>query len=100
MFRAIKSLLDAPESETRPLAEQRQLQLAVAVLLHEARRADYSEDASEWATAEQALCDLFAVSSEESTGILTDGRAKAQQLTSLYAPVATIKRLWGMPERI
>ena len=38
-------------------AQERQLYLAVAVLLHEARRADYAEGDAESAAAEQALAE-------------------------------------------
>jgi uncharacterized tellurite resistance protein B-like protein len=56
--------------------ERRHLQVSVAVLLHEARRAD------------------------EAAELLKEGRAKAEQLTSFYAPLTVIKRDFSMPERI
>jgi uncharacterized tellurite resistance protein B-like protein len=99
MFRALKNLLEGP-AESGSASEQRHLQVAVAVLLNEARRADYDEGDAEWAIAEEALCDLFGISTDESTEILKEGHARQQQLSSLYAPVATIKRHWGMTERI
>jgi uncharacterized tellurite resistance protein B-like protein len=99
VFKALKSLLEAPEAATGPAGE-RHLQVAVAVLLHEARRADYTEDASEWAAAEQALHDLFGLGPEQIAEILAEGSARARQLTSLYAPLTTIKRHWGVAERM
>lgn len=49
------------------------LELAIAVLVHEARRA---------------------------AELLAQGREKAQHLTSFFAPVTVIKRELGMPERV
>jgi uncharacterized tellurite resistance protein B-like protein len=68
--------------------------------LHEARRADYEHKQGESDVAELALRELFGVSAEEAASLLTDGRAKAEQLTSFYAPVSVIKRDFSMPERV
>jgi uncharacterized tellurite resistance protein B-like protein len=83
-----------------PGLERRHLQISVAVLLHEARRADYEHKQGESDVAELALHELFAVSAEEAASLLKDGRAKAEQLTSFYAPVSVIKRDFAMEERI
>ena len=77
-----------------------ELQLAVAVLLHEARRADYAEGSDESAPAEQALAEIFGLEPRESAGLLAQGRERAQQLTSFYAPVSVVKREFSMEERI
>ena len=83
------------------LNERRQLHLAVAVLLHEARRADYAApDEKESALARAALSDLCGLSDDQAAELLAQGHAKAQQLTSFYAPVSVIKRECSMPERI
>ena len=76
------------------------LQLAVAVLLHEARRADYAEGGEESARAAQALVELFALGPGEAAALLEQGRAKAQQLTSFFAPVSIVKREFSLDERI
>lgn len=84
-----------------PAYERRQLQLAVAVLLHEARRADYGERSDEEsARAETALVEIFGLERGESAALLEDGRERAEQLTSLYAPLSVIKREFSLPERI
>ena len=70
------------------------------MLLHEARRADYEHKAGESDVAESALRELFGVSAEEAAELLKEGRAKAEQLTSFYAPVTVIKRDFSMEERI
>jgi uncharacterized tellurite resistance protein B-like protein len=77
------------------------LRLAVAVLLHEARRADYAEgDRAESGAAEAALSELFGLDAAAAAELLAHGREKAQHLNSFYAPVSVIKRDFSMPERI
>jgi uncharacterized tellurite resistance protein B-like protein len=99
--RAFRRLFDAPHAEAAlPGYERRHLQLAVAVLLHEARRADYEEGCRESGAATRALMELFGVSHEEAAEVLAQGREKAEQLTSFYAPLETIKRDWSMTERV
>lgn len=102
MLKAIKRALAAAQGETRavPAYERRHLEVAVAVLLHEARRADYAEHGGESSAAETALVDMFGFEPPEAAALLTEGRAKAEQLTSLYAPLTVIKREFSMPERI
>jgi uncharacterized tellurite resistance protein B-like protein len=70
------------------------------VLLHEARRADYEHKEGESHLAELALRELFGVNADEAATLLKEGRAKAEQLTSFYAPVTVIKRDFPMAERI
>jgi uncharacterized tellurite resistance protein B-like protein len=103
VLRAIKRVFTAAQEETRavPAYERRQLQLAVAVLLHEARRADYGERSEEEsARAETALVEIFGLERGESAVLLDEGRARAEQLTSLYAPLSVVKREFSIPERI
>jgi uncharacterized tellurite resistance protein B-like protein len=102
VLKAIKRLLDAAPADTHavPAQERRQLQLAVAVLLHEARRADYAEGDEESRRAQQALAQIFGLGPGESAELLEQGRAKAEQLTSFFAPVSIVKRDFSMPERI
>ena len=80
--------------------ERRHLQVSVAVLLHEARRADYEHLEGESDVAELALRELFGVGADEAAELLKEGRAKAEQLTSFYAPLTVIKRDFSMAERI
>jgi uncharacterized tellurite resistance protein B-like protein len=102
MLRAIKRVFDAAQGDTHAVSghKRRQLQLAVAVLLHEARRADYVEGDEESVTAELALVEIFGLERRESAALLQEGRARAQQLTSFYAPVSVVKREFSLPERI
>jgi len=102
VLRTIKRLLSGAQAEMRDASgqETRQLQLAVAVLLHEARRADYVEDDEESATAQRALAEIFGIEPGEAAALLAQGREKAQQLTSFYAPVSVVKREFSLPERI
>ena len=102
MLRTIKRLLSGPQAEVRDASgqETRQLQLAVAVLLHEARRADYDEGDEESATAQRSLAEIFGIERGEAAALLAQGREKAQQLTRFYAPVSVVKREFSLPERI
>jgi hypothetical protein len=61
MLKAIKRMFDAAPADTRAAAghERQPLQVAVAVLLHEARRADYAEGDAESVAAERALAEIF-----------------------------------------
>jgi len=103
MLKTIKRALGAAREspDAIPAHERRQLHLAVAVLLHEARRADYAEgEKRESAAAESALREMFALDAAQAVELLAEGRTKAQQLTSFYAPVALIKREYDMPDRV
>ena len=77
-----------------------QLQLAVAVLVHEARRADWAEGGEESHAGVHALMDLFGLERGAAVELLAHGRERAQQLTSFYAPVSTVKREYSLEERI
>jgi uncharacterized tellurite resistance protein B-like protein len=102
MLKALKDLFDTTTADARPAAsrERSQLQLAVAVLLHEARRADYAVGEEEAAPAERALAELFGLDRRASAALLEEGRARAQQLSSFYAPVSVVKRAFSLEERI
>jgi uncharacterized tellurite resistance protein B-like protein len=102
VLKALRRLLEPAPVDTHavPAQERRSLELAVAVLLHEARRADYDEGARESAAAESALADLFGLAPQECAALLEQGRERAQQLSSFYAPVTVVKREFSMPERI
>jgi uncharacterized tellurite resistance protein B-like protein len=96
VLKALKRALHAPA----PL-EEHSLQLAVAVLVHEARRADYDEAHLEESDAGVvALRDLFRLDREEAAALLAEGREKAQHLTSFYAPVTVIKRDYSLEQRV
>jgi uncharacterized tellurite resistance protein B-like protein len=99
MLRAIRrALAGAPEEVHSPADAVR---TAVAVLMHEARRADYAEgSAREAAAAEQGLAEMFGLGRKESAALMEEGREKAQHLTSLFAPVAAVKRAFSQEERI
>ena len=105
MLRALKRIFDPAQADAPsvPAHERRHLQMAVAVLLYEARRSDYTEgDAQSDTESDTALCalaEIFGIEPQESAGLLEEGRAKAQQLTSFYAPLTVIKREFSMEER-
>jgi uncharacterized tellurite resistance protein B-like protein len=77
------------------------LELAVAVLVHEARRADYEEaHLGESDAGLAALRDLVRLDETQARELLAQGGEKARHLTSFYAPVAVIKREYPMAERV
>jgi uncharacterized tellurite resistance protein B-like protein len=102
MLKALKRMLhtDGGKVPVESGHERRPLQVAVAVLLHEARRADYDEGDDESVAAERALVELFGLDRQESVARLEQGREKAQQLTSFYAPLTVVKRKFSLDERI
>ncbi|HJS38416.1 MAG TPA: TerB family tellurite resistance protein [Burkholderiales bacterium] len=99
MLKALKGLLEA---DARPLPglERRSVQLAVAALLHEASRADYHRGDDEHAVASAALAGMFGLDAAGCAALLEEGRARAEQLTSFYAPVSVIKRAFSLEERV
>ncbi|HEX2199646.1 MAG TPA: TerB family tellurite resistance protein [Burkholderiales bacterium] len=102
MLKSIKRMMRAaqPEAGALPGGERRQLQLAVAVLVHEARRADAQEAREESDAGEHALAELFGLDAAGARELLAHGREKAAHLTSFYAPLAVIKREYDMEQRI
>ena len=103
MIRALKKMLSsAPLGEAQALhgQERHHLHLAVAVLLHEARRADPDESHDESDAAVQALVEMFRLERSDAVALLEEGRARAQTLASFYAPVSVIKRELSVEERI
>ena|SRR5688572_11440048 len=102
MLKALKRAFENPQREphTLPAHERRHLEIAVAVLVHEARRADYDEGDHESGVAQRALEEIFGLDAAAAAALLAEGREKAQHLTSFYAPLTVIKREFDMPERI
>jgi uncharacterized tellurite resistance protein B-like protein len=103
MIRALKKMLSsAPGGEAHALhgQERHHLHLAVAVLLHEARRADADESHGESDAGGQALVELLGLERSDAVALLEEGRAKAQALASFYAPVSVIKRDFSLEQRI
>jgi len=101
MLRTLKRLLDdAAGAAAVPGFERRQLQLAVAVLLHESTRVDLSTHAAEQTAAEQALRTLFGFDAAAASALLSEASGKSGHLTSYYAQVAVIKRDFAMEQRV
>lgn len=102
MLRTLRNLFDIepPPARALPGHERRHLILAVASLLHEVTRVDLAESDVERAAAELALADLFGLSLPQATELLAEGRERARQLTSYFAPVSVIKRGLALPERV
>jgi uncharacterized tellurite resistance protein B-like protein len=103
MLKTLKNLFDEAFAEgaaTVPGFERRNLALAVASLLHEATRVDLDENPAEHAVASRALVELCGAAKEEGAALLAEGRARAERLTSYFAPVSVIKRDLSLPQRV
>jgi uncharacterized tellurite resistance protein B-like protein len=100
LLKHFNNFFEAPAPSAVPGFERRHLQVAVAALLHEARRADYHPGDDEYAVARAALAEMFGLSGEQCDAVLGEGRARAEQLTSFYAPVSVIKRDFSLEARI
>jgi len=102
MLRALRNLFDDQPLPARVLPghERRHLLLAVASLLHEVTRVDLADSDLERAAAERALADLFDLPPPDAADVLGEGRERAMQLTSYFAPVSVIKRDLPLPERV
>jgi uncharacterized tellurite resistance protein B-like protein len=105
MLRTIRRALGAqsggpPESESLAGQRHHPVQLAVAVLLHEARRADSAEGEGEPEAELAALVDLLSLDPVQAAAVLQEGRAAAQKLSSFYAPVHAIKREFTQEQRV
>jgi uncharacterized tellurite resistance protein B-like protein len=101
VLRALKGLL--AELSDRPAAggaeaDRRHLESAVAGLLHEMVRADLKERPEEITAMHAALHDLFGLSGEQARTVLED--AGRHRYTSYFGPVAVIKRLLSIEQRI
>lgn len=101
MLSALKNLLSgrpAPDLHQRIGSESRQLQVAVAGLLHEMIRADLTEKAEESDSAIVALMALFDMPDRDARALLDE--AGAHRFTSYFGPVSIIKRMLPMESRI
>src|SRR5262245_5932165 len=78
-----------------------QKQIALAILVHEAQRADAGADSrAESDAAVQALVELLGIERRAAVALLEEGRAAAQQHSSFFAPVSVLRRELSMGERI
>lgn len=103
MINALRKLFDENDGAAAraiPERERHHLQIAVASLLHEASRVDLDERREEHSAAERALQDLFGLPADDRAAVLAEGRRKAQQLVSYFAPVSIIKRGYAVAERV
>lgn len=80
------------------VSEQRQLQMAVAGLLHEMIRIDSKQTPEETRAAIAGLVGMFGLPEIEAMALLDE--AGSQRLTSYFAPASTIKRLLSIEQRI
>ncbi|HSO07294.1 MAG TPA: TerB family tellurite resistance protein [Pelomicrobium sp.] len=103
MFKALKTLLgDLGGETTTPggTIERRDLQDAVAGLLHEMIRSDLAERPEEKAAAAASMRALFGLPEPQARNLVETAGDKARRFTSYFGPVSLIKRHYGQPERI
>ena len=98
MLKTLRKLFQDPDDLSH--LESRHLEIAVACVLHESKRVDMGEDVAEHVAAREALGDLFGLGEADAELLLEQGRTKAQQLTSYYAPLNVIKRDFSLERRI
>lgn len=100
MFETLKSIFaDLAGGNDAPApSAARQLQLAVAGLLHEMMRVDLEEKPEETRTATEALVKMFAMDSSDAQALLDE--AGRQRLTSYFEPVSVIKQALSQQQRI
>jgi len=91
----LAGLSDGPAGGGEP--ERRQLELAVAGLLHEMMRADMKEHAGEHDAMRSALQALFDLDSAAADNVIA--HAGSHRYTSYFGPVGVIKRLLGLEQR-
>jgi uncharacterized tellurite resistance protein B-like protein len=99
MFKTLKRLFEN-EADHPAQLEIRNLEVAIACLLHESKRVDLGEDVKEHIAARDALAAMIGTSEAESEKLLEEGREKARHLTSYFAPVAVIKRELSLEQRV
>lgn len=99
MLKTLRRLFGDSGSTPAP-NQARALHIAVATLLHESRRVDFGEDAAEQEAATHALQTLFGLAAPECEALLEEGRSRARELTSYFAPVSVIKRACSLERRI
>ncbi|PLW82774.1 hypothetical protein CWI75_09400 [Kineobactrum sediminis] len=83
MINALKSLFITQPSESPEDIEHR-LHLAVAALLIETARADFTEDAQEEAALESLLCSSLSLPREEVHALVESATTRVDHATSLY----------------
>ena len=99
MFRTLKRLLR--ESPPEPVRnDSHALHVAVAALLHESKRVDFEENEAEHRASQRALEQLLGLDRVRIEPLLAEGREKARQLTSYFAPVHLINQAFSMEQRI
>ncbi|HKQ25203.1 MAG TPA: TerB family tellurite resistance protein [Burkholderiales bacterium] len=101
MLGALKKLLSGASASdlANPIESgTRQLQVAVAGLLHEMIRTDLNERPEESSTANVALMAMFDLGERDALALLDEVRA--HRFTSYFGPVSIIKRLLPMESRI
>ena len=100
MLEALKNIFaDLTGGNAGPeLTQERQLQLAVAGLLHEMMRVDLHTSPEEASTAVAALVRMFGLPDSEAKALLDE--AGMQRLTSYFEPLAIIRNALGQEQRI
>ena len=100
MLRTLKKLFQDGGANGLTSLEIRNLEVAIACLLHESKRVDLAEDVQEHVSARDALTQMLGTSEAESEQLLERGREKAKHLTSYFSPISIIKRDFSLEQRV
>ena len=103
MLKTLKDLFDSllpPAAEQPAAAAEHTLQLATAVMLVEVMRADPSFHANERQAVLAALCDKFALTTDEAARLAELAEATAKQATDLFGFTSHINDRFDMPQKL
>jgi uncharacterized tellurite resistance protein B-like protein len=100
MLRMLKNLfaeVSGGEAAVSAIAQQHQLRMAVAALLHEMMRIDTKHVPQERLTAVAGLAGMLGLPEPEANALLEE--AGTQRLTSYFDPASTIKDMLSLEQR-
>ena len=103
MLKTLKDLLNGllpPAPEQPEATAEHTLQLATAVMLVEVMRADPSFHAGEREAVRAALCEKFALSTDEAERLSELAVATANQATDLFGFTTHINAHFEMPQKL
>ena len=103
LMKTLKDLFDSllpPAPGATAAVREHGLQLATAVMLVEVMRADPSFHAGEREAVLAALCDKFALDTDEAARLAELAEAAARQSTDLFAFTSRINECFEMPQKL
>ena len=99
MIEALKSLFEMPQQESETEREHR-LHVAVAAMLVETSRADFTQDAEEEAAMAKLLRSSLGLSESEVQSLMSDASERVDVATSLYEFTRTINDYYSPEQKV